>query len=287
MKIFTYLRTLWHEYWMYTIVGPASVDPKVEPYWIPMVKNNWFSIVENLGVSVSPSTEEEARALYLRWCEKTDVPKVQEPLKSNASTKSNQELSKSFTSAHNFDSFIDVENFNLAAKPTYKVWIYNVSRQGFTVDHPVLRKVYIPANTTRKKYCLYTSLPNVVQLPQGNIYTDEITAKPMRGERLAMDLINPDNLGLDQGMKISRPTSMGRNLGEQGVFWSLNNPPKKSEVDAAVKRMEAYYKNLLEKAKALVKAKLSRDFHEMDTPAFHEAAEYFKVTTPWHPVLRG
>lgn len=30
MKIFTYLRTVWHTFWMYMLVGPAAKDLEVE-----------------------------------------------------------------------------------------------------------------------------------------------------------------------------------------------------------------------------------------------------------------
>ena len=219
----------------------------------------------------------------------TDVLAAEEPkekLVANCEVKVSPNLSDRMIKACGSYKFIDVENFNLAAKPTYKIWIYNVSRQSFTVVHPVLRTVTIPANTTRKKYVLFTSLPNVVQMPQDNIDTDEITAKPMRGERLAMDLINPDNLGLDQDAEIGWRTSIGRNLGEMGVFWSLSNPPKASEVAAAVKRMEVYYKNLLEQAEALEKVSTEREFQNIVTPAHHAAAEHFKITNKWHPRLK-
>jgi len=136
---------------------------------------------------------------------------------------------------------------------------------------------------------MVTSLPNIVQLPLHNDDSLEITAVTMRGERLAMDLINPDNLGLDQnkGTDTTRPTGIGRNLGEQGVFWSLNNPPKKEEVDAAVKRMETRYKNLLEKAEALEKSQIFKGMSEFITPELHAAADYFKVVTTWHSQFKG
>jgi hypothetical protein len=193
---------------------------------------------------------------------------------------------KAMTDANNHQYFLNTESFNLAAKPTYKVWIYNVSRQTFKVEHPVLRNVTIWGNKTRKRYIMVASLPNIVQIPLYNTDSWEITAVPMRGERLAMDLINPDNLGLDQDAKLHYSTGIGRNLGEQGVFWSLNNPPKKEEVDAAVKRMETHYKNLLEKIKAVEEASIPNSLKDEVTPELHAAADYLNVSTSWHRPLQ-
>jgi len=280
------LKGFWN--WLYAVL---QTDEPKDPYWMVLVENNIERIIKSLGPVAQPRNEEEARELYREWCVKTDVLAAEEPkekLVANCEVKVSPNLSDRMIKACGYDSnkFIDVESFNLAAKPTYKVWIYNVSRQSFTVVHPVLRTVTVPANTTRKKYVLFTSLPNVVQMPQANIDTDEITAKPMRGERLAMDLINPDNLGLDQDAEIRWRTSIGRNLGEMGVFWSLSNPPKASEVAAAVKRMEGYYKRLLEQAEALEKVSIEREFQNIVTPAHHAAAEHFKITNKWHPRLK-
>jgi hypothetical protein len=196
---------------------------------------------------------------------------------------------------------------------TTKIWIYNASRLSFSVDHPLLHHVSIPGNGTRKSYCMYTSLPSVVMVPQqefGDKGEINVTAFPMDGRRLAMDLICPDNLTLDIDAKVPFSTGLGRDLRDKGVFWSEHNPPKPAEVRKAVQRMEVRYLDLLEKAAiqweslsyssagvvsfmakedcsletAITQMKLynSGDFI---TPEHHAAADYFKVVTPWHPVL--
>jgi hypothetical protein len=245
-----------------------------------------------LIITFLPTKKEEPTPEVTDYSTHTDtVEEPKKPLEANSKiTKfNNRELSEAMTDAYNVQYFLNTESFNLAAKPTYKVWIYNVSRQTFKVDHPVLRNVTIWGNETRKRYTMVTSLPNIVQMPLHNNDSWETTAVPIRGERLAMDLINPDNLGLDQnkGTDTIRPTGICRNLGEQGVFWSLNNPPKKEEVDAAVKRMETRYKNLLEKAEALEKSQIFKGMSEFITPELHAAADYFKVVTTWHSQFKG
>src|ERR1035437_5776433 len=78
MKIFTYLRTLLPEFWAYLT---TAREAKVEPYWMPMVEHNLPSIAKDLGIETLqpenwPRNEEEAKALYLKWCQKTDVPET-------------------------------------------------------------------------------------------------------------------------------------------------------------------------------------------------------------------
>ncbi len=194
---------------------------------------------------------------------------------------------------------------------TSKVWVYNVSKLTHEVDHPTLGRVRIPGNTSRKRYCMWTSFPNLVRMPS-QTYGDNgeilISTRSMCGKRFAMDLINPDNLGIDQSLGTSTYTSIGRNLGVRGVFWSVNNPPKKDEVDAAILRLETFYKDLLERAEIMyqsaqfnpskVKELMKEDALSMEeavrtlrvgamelTPEHYAAAEWFKVMTPWHPVL--
>jgi hypothetical protein len=245
-----------------------------------------------------------------------------------AAPKLNAELSRCMAEAANrsytYARIIDFSSLTVQAEP--RVWIYNASRMEHSVDHPVLGTVRIPANTTSKRYALYTSLPHTLAVPKFDIDARTTYGTPMSGARLAMDLINPDNLGLDQNEVFKFSTGVGRNLGEKGVFWSLNNPPHRGEVTEVVKRMEKRYKMLLEKVavglaggvnpfedlvkdneKSLranyakrhapkdrpslsyIKSEARRMAQETYsiTPEHHAAAEHFRVTTEWHPVLGG
>jgi hypothetical protein len=115
------------------------------------------------------------------------------------------------------------------------------------------------------------------------------------------------------GGKTYPSSSVGRDFSVRGVFWSYNNPPKVSEVNAAVKKLKAHYADLLERMEiiyacaqineetilryrkqnpdasleeALRETRVAKVALEV-TPECHAACEYFKVTTPWHPVLKG
>lgn len=193
----------------------------------------------------------------------------------------------------------------------YRVWLYNVSRLTHEIDNPILGHLKVPGNTSKKRYTMYTSLPQPLMLPRTSIDTGETTLHSTDARRVAMDIINPDNLSLDQTLdiKYNVHSAVGRDLGIRGMFWSLNNPPKKAEVDAAILRMEKHYKDLLEQAAYLYEAArispyklrqymqknlcsledavvaLNAQERFQATPEMHAAAEWFKVASPWHPVL--
>jgi FMN phosphatase YigB (HAD superfamily) len=48
----------------------------VKPYWIPLLQNNIDRVEKALGFKPSPTTEEEARNIYLAWMHATDYKDV-------------------------------------------------------------------------------------------------------------------------------------------------------------------------------------------------------------------
>ena len=47
-----------------------------KPYWIPMLQNNVDRVERALGFKPKPTTEEEARNIYLAWMRATDYKEV-------------------------------------------------------------------------------------------------------------------------------------------------------------------------------------------------------------------
>ena len=123
------------------------------------------------------------------------------------------------------------------------------------ITTPTLAKgMKFPGKQKGKKYAVVTSIPDVIVTPVARVGTDDpVRAVYEDGKRVAMDMINPENLGLDQEVESSlgEHLSEGRNLGNRGVFWSKHNPPLDSELKAARKRMKKRYIMLLEQAQAL------------------------------------
>lgn len=243
----------------------------------------------------------------------------------------NTALSKQFTDISNPAPMLALPVIDGAFPSSFKVWVYNISALAHELYHPNIGTIKIPANKDGK-YAVVTSLPNYVKFPKTNVDTGEITFLVEDGRRVAMDLIDPDNLSINQDQFIDPKArlSRGRNLGMQGVFWSLNNPPGPDDLAGAYVRMEAFYMDLLQRmgvgtvsARVSFKEKVQKyldyviyvpssdplkrrkedvvayhpytletamDRAELDfqiTPAHHAAAEYFKQTSEWHPVLKN
>jgi hypothetical protein len=273
----------WKEFGGGTI-GNNTSTLAVKPYWVPLVENNAGRIARDLGFCICPTmSEEEARLLYIAWLDKTDYPAPTQKLEVNCVVEPSPEMSKNFTRSYKPTPRFYFSPMVYSEK---KLWVYNVSRVDHQFDHPMLGNVTIPANTTRKRYSMWTSFPEYVMGTNYNFDTNEMYTYPIKGDYFVNDLINPDCITPGWSS-----TSVGRDLSIRGVFWSYSNPPKPAEVNAAVKKMKAHYTDLMEKMAVLYetfpKDKLGRAVADLISPEHHSAAEYLKVTTPWHPVLRG
>src|ERR1039458_5332390 len=282
-KLFTYARTLWHAFWMWEFFPMGGYTT--------------------------------GKGKYHHRIPNSEPPNP--PLQVNATVKTNWDLSTTMSKNMGQHTDIDFASLWPAYKPQYKIWVYNVSRLDISIDNPVLGQITIPGNSTRKRYIMWTSFPDLMKLPSQKFDDNgilEISAVMCRGEYFVRDLIHPDGNLFVHDKSVSplpfkKTTAISRDLGQKGVFWSVNNPPKKSEVDAAIAVMQAYYSDLLEKAhflfeatrvtskrvtelmiadgctmeKALSQLQTSKTIFDT-TPEMHAAAAYFKVTTPWHPV---
>ena len=103
--------------------------------------------------------------------------------------------------------------------------------------------------------------------------------------RIATDIVNPNNLGIDPKLVTPRYGAMmgvGVDITQMGVFWSFHPKPTKTEIKVYRKRMEARYRELLEQIWTLYMSGKTVPQGEI-TPAHHAAAEYFKQNLPWHP----
>jgi hypothetical protein len=139
---------------------------------------------------------------------------------------------------------------NLLAR-TKRVWIYNISQQEYVLGNSIIRKLKVPARKDKEDYAVVTSFPELVAEPVYNVDNNETHFYLIKGERLAMDLINPSNLGLDQdatGMSYGITLSIGTNFSDRGVFFSTKNPPLRKDLAGARKRYKKYCTALIERA---------------------------------------
>lgn len=214
-----------------------------------------------------------------------DKPK--EPLKVSATiTEYNaKDLSTALTQGCNVACQYDFKRMPPPpSKSKAKVWIYNVSKMEHGApDHPTLNNVKIPAVKDGEDYAVVTSIPRFIRNSRPDFDSQDIDIVFEDGRRVAMDFINPANLGLNQDQPSSYPWSSdgSRDLGAKGLFWSLTNPPGKMQIKLAKKRMEKRYTMLLEQART-VQSTDPKQLKSILTPEHHAAAEYFGGNYIWH-----
>lgn len=193
----------------------------------------------------------------------------------------NVELSAAFNAAHNHPMVVNFHNL-FPTKKSSHVYVFNVSEQEFELSRPPnFKKILIPGKSKDEEYALAFSLPQPLPVPRGNVDADvsEIVWEDAR--RVAMDIIDPDNLGIDQKNKITCRMCYGCDLSMRGVFWSMHKVPTKTEIKRARIKMENHYRNLLEQVWVIQMAGGTLD--GVITPEHHIAADYFQQDLLWHP----
>jgi hypothetical protein len=204
----------------------------------------------------------------------------------NATVTPNPYLSDSMTRANSTDFNFNANAYILNRKPDFLVYIHTISDRNYEVYRPpILKRFTIIGKNPKDKYAKCASFPHPMNVPDASVDSSEIGLKQMDARRFVMDIINPDNLGFDQDAVISNVTSIGNNLGEKGVFWSLNEIPTDAEIAAAKARMEKYYRKLVERANT-VHSSSPKDLADTLTPEHLSAAEYleenFGMQFAWH-----
>ena len=195
---------------------------------------------------------------------------------------SNQRLSDGMNRANNIDWNFTAADYMLSRQPDFYVYLFNIAKQEYKVSRlPYIKEMTIPARKEGEKYARVTLFPSPMKLPKGNVDSNEIDLAIIDGRRFAMDIINPDNLGLDQDAVITQTMAIGNNLGKLGVFWSLNADPTDAEIESAQKRLAANYRVLLQEARAVETSNPTK-LSELIGPTYHAAADYFHETFNWH-----
>jgi hypothetical protein len=163
---------------------------------------------------------------------------------------SNQELSDGLMRGANLplDPCIAHLNWVFQQQGKTKVWIYNIAHREYVLGNGMVKRLEVPACSEDAEYAVVTSLPAVMIQPKDNVDSNEADYILFDGRRVAMDLINPSNLGLDQDTTVNPWLAVGNDFSKRGVFFSTHNPPLKKELKAAHKRLKSYYNNLMERA---------------------------------------
>ncbi len=195
---------------------------------------------------------------------------------------SRPDLSTAMTKANNIDWNFSTADYMLSRPADFFIYLFNIAKQEYKISRlPLIKELTIPARKENEKYALITKLPSPFKFPKGNVDSNDIDIVIIDGRRMAMDIVNPDNLSLDQDAVITGSFSVGQNMGRLGVFWSVNEVPTEKELADATRRLEGHYRSLLTEARA-VEASNPQALSAALTPAHHAAADYFHETFNWH-----
>ncbi len=210
------------------------------------------------------------------------------------------DLSTAMTRSHNNDFNFNANEYLLSRKQDYWVYIFSISERSYEIYRPpIIRQMLLIGKAPKAEYALCARFPHPMNVPDASVDSSEIGIKQMDARRFCMDVCNPDNLGFDQNAVIAAPTSIGNNLSAKGVFWitepectfaeddvdHLKPIPSAKHIADAKKRMEVYYRSLVEKANTVHSSKPA-DLADLLTPEHLAAAEYleenFGMQFAWH-----
>ena len=170
-------------------------------------------------------------------------------------------------------------------KADYYLYLYNTVDREFVVHRPpYFPSIRIAACPKDKPYVMAMKIPNLVNTRDINIETGEPRIDPQYGERFAMDIINPQNLGVDMW---AQPSDDQRwidggtdDLSLRGVFWTKNDPPTDDELGRCRARLEKFYQAMVDRANRI--AQDPQQPRQDITPECHTAADYFRLSPGWH-----
>lgn len=167
----------------------------------------------------------------------------------------------------------------------YHVYIYSISKREFVVEQaPLIPYLIIPACGPDDPYRKAVEIPHPMLQIERHPDKNEAVIYRHQAERVAESICNPNNPTLDQDYVSKSPLGLGVDLHAQGVFWSLNNPPRAEEIKKAQRRVERYYTGLIERARTL-EVSNPKELEQLINQDYHMAAEYFGLETSWHRKL--
>ncbi len=223
-------------------------------------------------------------------------------MEANYSVSSRPDLSMAQNRAFNKDFNFNANEYLLGRLPDYWIYIFSISERSYDIYRPpILKQTLLVGKAPKTEYALCARFPHPMNVPDASVDSSELGIKQMDARRFCQDICNPDNLGFDQNAVINSQnvTSIGNNLNDKGVFWATEKectfaeddvnkvrpiPPPKLLADAK-KRMEKYYRSLVEKANTVHSSKPA-DLADLLTPEHLAAAEYleenFGMQFAWH-----
>lgn len=164
---------------------------------------------------------------------------------------------------------------------TTPIYVYNISQIEFNTPRPPNHPhMLLRACPVGQKYLLVGTLEH----PFSEIDYDQNGGRKVNyisGYREATVMLSPQNPGTDQNFDSPDLLSVGGNLNNYGVFWSISNPPTEDELKAARQRMERTYRQELDRL-AGIEARSPEEARDAANNISHAAANFFGRSYSWH-----
>ena len=174
---------------------------------------------------------------------------------------------------------------DLIPRADYYIYIFTISKRAFMVKLSCRysRVSRCPRVARMSDTSFVVRLPNLVPQIDREGGVGDLMRRTHRAELVAMSLVNPNNLSLDQDATPApgTVTGIGNNLTVQGVFWTRNEKPTEDELKAAEGRREKYYRTLLNRARVLENTNPKALEEELNQD-YRLAAQYFGEETSWY-----
>ena len=186
---------------------------------------------------------------------------------------------------------------NQQRTPVYFVSIFNVSDVEVKIERPWVnfnptqrgKLIVVPARQEGERVSKPFRIADIVQVPLRNDNNKTYQSIGQRGEFLAQDALNPEDItGSWRTVRSLAPGSSineGTNLYHWGLFWTKNETPTDEEVNAAIGRLEANYNRLIDEAKLLW---ASGEKARLEIGNTHRrAAQHFGMEFEWNVLYRS
>jgi hypothetical protein len=196
-----------------------------------------------------------------------------------------QRIEKGMNEADNLVGVNFTLDTTLQQTPQYWINIYNIAHRSFERrlgNHiPCLKMRACPEG---ERYVHVAKIPHPFIEKWHDPDNGEIRTRGTPGERIAMDIVNPANTGIDLDAALSEDQSWmdggTDDYSRRGLFFSRNDPPTDDEVKKAYARMEKFYRAKLQQARVLAQQGRHLDI----TDEHHAAADYFQERASWHTI---
>lgn len=178
-------------------------------------------------------------------------------------------------------------DLNLVRKPERFIYVYSISKKGFTIERPPLFPcVRVPACSASERFKMVAKIPDPFVQAIQNTENGRLRGEAHDGLRVAIDLINPNNLSSDpdwvcpdhlQGLVA---TGYGCDLSKQGLFVSLTPEPTEDELKKAEAKRHKYYDGLRREIELTPEREVVAKVYMNDD--FGMMADYFGIEYTWH-----